>query len=121
MNQLLKGLFLCILIFSFGSGQAADLTQERWINFMTKNMPSLFCKPDQYYRDCYEVTKEECEDTASFAVEACIANYIQDLPDIFSYEESRKWGAVIEKCVDEEYERTYSNQKKDTQECKEII
>jgi len=119
MNLLLKGV-LFVLILSFSVSHAADLAQDRWIGFMTKNMPALFCKPDQYYRDCYEVTKEECEDTAAFAVQACIANHIQELPDFFSYEASRQWGATIEKCVDEEYSRTFSNQKKDTQECKEI-
>ena len=120
MNRLLRSIFLFGLLLSFSISSAADLTQDQWINFMTKNMPALFCKPDQYYRDCYEVTKEECEDTAAFAVQACITNHMQELPDIFSYEESRRWGGIIEKCVDEEYSRTFSNQKKDTEECKEI-
>ena len=120
MKLLPKGFFLFVLISSFSLSQAADLTGDQWINFMTQNMPALLCKPDQYYLDCYEVTKEECEDTAAFAVEACIANHIQELPDVFSYEESRNWGAIIEKCVDAEYRQTFSNQKKDTQECIEI-
>ena len=87
---------------------------------MTKNMPALFCKPGQYYIDCFDVTKQECEETTSFAVEACITNHTQELPDIFSYDESRRWGAIIEKCVDEYYNRAFSNQKIDTQECQEI-
>lgn len=120
MNLLPKGVFFFVLILSFSVSHAADMAQDQWTSFMTKNMPTVFCKSDQYYRDCYEVTKEECENTAAFAVEACIANHIQELPDTFSYEESRKWGAIIEKCVDEEYSRTFSNQKMDTPECKEI-
>jgi len=120
MKLLPKGVFFFVLILFFSVSHAADMAQDQWISFMTKNMPTAFCKSDQYYRDCYEVTKEECEDTAAFAVEACIANHIQELPDIFSYEESRKWGAIIEKCIDEEYSRTFSNQKMDTPECKEI-
>ena len=120
MNLLSKGVFLFVLIFSFSVSHAADLTQDQWISFMTKNMPTVFCKPDQYYLDCYEVAKEECKDTVAFAVQACIANHIRELPDSFSYKESRHWGAIIEKCVDEEYSRTFSNQKKDTPECKEI-
>jgi len=119
MKRLSKSVFLFVWILSFSVGHAADLTQEQWIKFMTQNMPALFCKTDQYYRDCYEVTQEECESTAAFAVEACISSHIQELPDIFSYEESRKWGALIEKCVDEEYSQTLSGQKKDTPECQE--
>ena len=120
MNRLPKGVFFFGLILFFSVSHAADLLQDQWINFMTQNMPALFCKSDQYYRYCYEVTKEECEDTAAFAVQACIANHLQELPDIFTYAESRHWGAIIEKCVDEEYSQTFSNQKKDTPECKEI-
>ena len=120
MNLVSKWALLFVWIFSFSVGQAADLAQDRWLDFMTKNMPTAFCKSGQYYLDCYEVTKEECEDTASFAVETCIGKHIQTLPEFFSYEESRKWGAIIEKCVDEEYSRTFGNQKMDTPECKEI-
>jgi len=120
MNLLSKEVFLFILICSFSIGQAADLTQDQFVNFMTKNMPALFCKPGQYYLDCYEVVKEACEDTAAFAVDACISNHMQELPDIFTYDESRKWGGIIENCVDAEYSRAFSNQKKDTQECNEI-
>lgn len=120
VNLLSKGAFLIIVIGFFSVCHAADLTQDRWTDFMTKNMPALFCKPDQYYLDCYEVTKEECEETAAFAVEACISTHLQELPDIFSYEESRRWGSIIEKCVDAEYIRTFGNQKKDTPECNEF-
>ena len=120
MNLLSKGVMFFILICSFSICQAADMTQDQWANYMTQNMPALFCKPDQYYLDCYEVDKEACEDTAAFAVDACISNHIQELPDSFSYNESRKWGAIIEKCVDTEYSRTFSIQKKDTQECNKI-
>ncbi|MEW6670583.1 MAG: hypothetical protein AB1427_02715 [Thermodesulfobacteriota bacterium] len=87
---------------------------------MTKNMPGLFCKAGQYYRDCFDVTKKECEDTAALTIELCILNHSQELPDIFTYDESRRWGSIVEKCVDEEYNRSFSNQKKDTPECNEI-
>lgn len=120
MNRLSRTIFFLAWVCSFSIGQAADLTQDRWRDFMTKNMPSLFCKPDQYYRECYEVTPEECQNAVAFAVEACIADHIQELPDIFTYTDSRRWGAVIEKCVDAEYTITFGNQKIDTDACKEI-
>jgi hypothetical protein len=113
--------FIGAIFFSlFSLSYAADLTQDQWVSFMVRNLPSVFCQPGQFYIDCYEVTKEECVDAASSATEACIDNRLQELPEIFTYKESRHWGSIIEKCVDQEYSSTYIDQKKDTEECKEV-
>ena len=120
MNRLSKGVFLFTLVSALSIGHAADMTQDQYASFMTKNIPALFCIPGRYYLDCYEVVKEACEDTAAFGVDACISNHIQEMPNIFTYDESRKWSGIIENCVDAEYRRAFSNQKKDTPECNEI-
>lgn len=117
MKTLRHAVFLALILFPFSLLQAGDLTQEQWIAFMAKGFPAAFCAPDQFYRSCFEVSAEECIETVAFAAEDCLARFAGDLPETFTYEAGRKWGPIIEKCIDEAYVETYSSMKIDSAEC----
>lgn len=109
-----------VVLFLFSPLQAGEQTQEQWVEYMTQNLPSVFCNPNQYYRECYEITQEECKEAISDIAEGCIDKNIENLPDIFTIKESRHWGPLLEKCIDEEYSRLYSDQRIDSQYCKDL-
>jgi len=105
------------LLFPFSISQAGDLTQAQWIAFMIKGLPAAFCAPDQLYRSCFEVTAQECVETVTAAAENCLDRFAGELPEMFTFNEGRKWGPMIEKCIDAVYVGTYSGLKIDNAEC----
>ena len=121
MRNFLRSVIIFVLIvFPFSQAQARDLTQEQWIEFMTKNLPTVFCDPSQYYRECFEVTQEECKDMVTLFIGNCIDKNIMAMPETFDLKESRTWGSILEKCVDEIYVNTYTNLRIDNEYCSSI-
>ena len=120
MNFLRNVIFITTFLFLYSLAQAGDLTQEQWIDYMTKNLPIVFCNPNQYYRECFEFTQEECRENITFAIENCIDKNLDQMPEMFTIKSSRKWGSILEKCVDEEYVNTYSDQRIDNEYCRSI-
>ena len=113
-------MIIMIIVFPLSLAKTADLTQEQWINFMINSLPAVFCNPSQYYRECFEVIQDECKDTVTFAVINCIVNNVIEIPATFDLKESRKWGSIIEKCVDQEYVDNHANQRIDNEYCNSI-
>ena len=120
MKIIRNAVLLAIILFPFSLSQAGDLTQEQWIAFMVRGFPSAFCGPDQFYRNCFEVSAEECTETVTSAAEDCLDEVADELPETFTFEQGRKWGPVIEKCIDAAYVQTYSDLKIDSEECNAI-
>ena len=87
---------------------------------MVKGLPAAFCSPDQFYRTCFELTAQECVETVTSAAEDCLDRFADDLPETFTFKEGRKWGPMIEKCIDETYVRETASLKIDSPECNAI-
>ena len=113
-------LLVMVVLFTFSPLQAGEQTQDQWTKYMTQNLPSVFCSPNQYYRECYDISQEDCKEAISDIAEACIDQNIENMPDVFTIKESRHWGPLIEKCIDEEYSRLNSDQRIDSQYCKDL-
>lgn len=118
MKRLLgiKTVILSILILG-SSSYAAEMTQEKWMSFMTKNLPAELCSTGSHYRTCYEITAQECENTASVAAETCIGRFAFELPETLGYQAIREWGPKIGKCVEDVLDETYAAQKINSEAC----
>lgn len=99
--------------------QAQDMTRDEWTADRMKNLPAVCCQEGRYYRDCFEVGPEACENAVMTAVASCIDTKSEELPENFGADLSRKWDDILEKCVNEEYSEMYIHQKKETPECGE--
>ena len=120
MNFLRTVIFTVTILFSFSLAHAGDLTQEQWIDYMTVNLPKVYCKSDQNYRVCYDVTQEECADTVSSTAQDCTDKKTDELPFVFTFKESRHWGSIIEKCIEAVYDETFAEQRIDGENCGDI-
>lgn len=72
---------------------------------MTTVLPTAFCSSGQYFRECFSVTAQECEETASSATRICLNNYIDKMPEVLQQpQDGTHWGMIIGACAGEAYE-----------------
>lgn len=92
----------------------------KWQEQMQAGLPSEFCKSDQYFMQCFELTKQECLDFSHLFVQACINNVTVGIPESVDREQAVHWGRMIGRCSADLFEKFLQKKKKSTKECKEI-
>jgi len=97
-------IFLIIMTLST-SLLAVDVKRDDWVSAMTSGLPTAFCNSSQYFRQCFNVTAQECEATASSATRVCINKNKSKIPSILHQpKDGTHWGTVIGSCAGEAYE-----------------
>jgi hypothetical protein len=77
-----------------------EMTRTRWMDLFSTAMPTWACSEGRYFRECFTVTAEQCEKTASSATRICLEKEKGNLPDIFrTKEESANWGRTVGECT----------------------
>lgn len=94
------------------------VTRKAWIEAVRTALPTAFCKPDAYFRQCFDVTQETCEDTARSATRTCLADVQKDLPEVFKQpEDGQKWGSKVGACVGQAYELAHLSKRVHSEKC----
>lgn len=96
--------YLSMFVLS-SSVHATEVSKDDWIAGMNNVLPTVFCKSEQYFRQCFSVTAEECEEVAVSATRVCLNNNKDEIPDVLVQpEDGTHWGTVIGACAGEAYE-----------------
>ncbi|MBI5721422.1 MAG: hypothetical protein HZC37_27445 [Burkholderiales bacterium] len=91
-------LALALLLAPLGS-HAQTVARQDWMNHMETALPSAFCGPDSYFRQCFTVTAQECEAAASSATRLCLQKHGPGLPQtLVMPKDGRHWGGVVGQC-----------------------
>ncbi len=91
--------------------RAVEVPKEEWVSHMRSIIPTLFCGSEQYFRQCFDVTVEQCEETMESAARACINNLEAQIPEILVQpQDGNRWGNVIGQCVGASYEQVHKAQ-----------
>ena len=113
-NALLGVFFFCIVT----TANAGEVSKEVWMNAMSTALPTAFCQSQQYFRQCFEVTQIECEETASSAVRICLDKYKGKIPDVLNQpKDGNHWGTIIGTCAGEAYAIAFQKRQISTKEC----
>ena len=103
------------------SAQALEVSKSEWIKGMSTVLPTAFCNSNQYFRQCFSVTAEECEETAASATRICLSKNDENIPDILVQpKDGTLWGTVIGKCAGEAYEITLIKKRLNNEKCNDI-
>ena len=92
---------------------AAEVAKDDWVAHMTTSLPVYLCQPEQYFRKCFEVSAEQCEETMASATRVCLNQYDEAIPSTLSLpDEGRHWGTVVGTCTGTSFESTMIGKRK---------
>lgn len=77
----------------------------------------MLCQSDQYVRQCFNVSGNNCLQVARKASLDCLNNETPNLPKILDFVTGEQWGNVIRTCVDGKYEERFSDKKSKAPQC----
>lgn len=99
---------------------------ERWIAVMKEGLPEALCKDSMYFRQCFQVTQEECLTQSKNSFDKCLPNFKNDILKNFGSRgdaslsaDGAEWGAKIGECTGVDYETTLISKRINSDKCKD--
>ena len=112
-------LFLLVLVLP-ATSWAQEVPKDKWLEVMTVTIPTYFCQAGQYFRECFDVTAEQCEQVAQSAARNCISKMEQQIPEKLRHPaDSRMWGTKLGNCAGIAYEGTLAGKHKSDPTCQD--
>lgn len=112
-----NGLILSFLVIS-PLAHAVDVTKDQWIAAMKTALPTAFCSSAQYFRQCFDVTATECEETAISATRICLQDFSSQIPAVLHQpQDGTLWGTKVGECAGNAYELALIKKKISNAKC----
>jgi hypothetical protein len=54
---------------------AQSIDRKQWTDMMSTALPTAFCTPQSYFRQCFKISAQECEEVASSATRICLSKH----------------------------------------------
>jgi len=110
-------LVIFILLIS-ASANSAEVSKEAWLNSMSTILPTAFCQANQYFRQCFDVSQTECEETAMSATRICLQKHKDEIPETLTQpNDGAYWGRIVGRCAGEAYAITLRKKRISDQKC----
>lgn len=88
---------------------------------MSTVLPTMFCQSGQYFRECFRVPQEQCEEVALSATRICLKDKAGQMPtSLISTKDSTHWGRVVGECAGTNYELTIIGKRINSAQCNNI-
>lgn len=98
-----------------------SMTKEKFFEAFETAFPRELCKETQFFRQCFQVSEEECFKESLRTTKVCIFSLEKEVPSIFTTaEEARQWGSKLGSCSGRNYEISLLSKKKKTADCNDI-
>ncbi len=111
-------LVLTLVLLISASAHSGEVSKEAWLDGMSTALPTAFCQRDQYFRQCFEVSQTECEETAMSATRVCLQKYKDKIPNtLIQPKDGSYWGRIVGSCAGEAYEITLRKKRISNQKC----
>ncbi len=118
MNNKTKVTIFTLLVTLSFYLQAVEVNKVAWVNAMTTALPTAFCNANQYFRQCFSVTAQECEETAASATRICLNQNKNKIPSMLQQpKDGVHWGTIIGACAGEAYEVTLIKKRIKNKKC----
>jgi len=103
------------------TANAVEVSKSDWYNGMSTALPTAFCNSSQYFRQCFSVSAQECEETAASATRVCLNKNDKDIPStLVQPKDGTHWGTIIGTCAGEAYEITLSKKRISNTKCNDV-
>lgn len=106
-----------LLLFAVNAG-AVEVPKARWLSVMETALPAAFCQQQMYFRQCFTVSAEKCEEVASSVTRTCLRKYQDQMPAVFEQPgDGTEWGSKVGACAGEAYEVVLVSKRTNTAAC----
>ena len=108
-----------------GTVHAADnvVAKSAWMETMKTVLPNVFCNgkgASRYFRECFNVTEDQCIQEALRAVKVCLLSIADEIPaELRQPDDGRTWGSKLGRCAGKGYEMSLIKSRVDSAECKD--
>jgi len=113
-----------ILILSILSTEilAEGIPKDKFLFAAETAFPVKFCNPQMPFRQCFNITPQECEETISSATRVCSKNLNNQIPNfIMSREEAGKVGKDIGSCAGQAFALTHHKKFITNKQCNKMF
>jgi hypothetical protein len=109
---------LIALLSACGSSMATEVAKAEWLSAMSTAVPTSFCQPKQYFRQCFSVSAEECEQVAASSTRTCLEKHKSAIPEILVQPaDGTRFGTVVGACAGSTYEITLTSKRISSAKC----
>lgn len=124
-TKLALPLFLFATLFFLpvlaNSANSAEVSKQRWINYMKTALPADFCKEEKYFRQCFEVSKQDCLKLATQTTQTCLDQTSPTMPQTLNLpQDGARFGRTVGSCAGTKYEQTFLSKRIDNPRCNDV-
>jgi hypothetical protein len=109
--------FVLPLLVSVNALADASIPKAQWIVQMQKLLPTTFCQPGMYFRECFKVTEAQCNEVASTTTHQCLKDVEDKLPATLDASSGRDWGTKVGTCAGGQFETSQMTKKVASAKC----
>lgn len=92
-------LFSCTKSPTSGEGEVL-VPRDKWSDMMVTALPTIYCRPEGFFRSCFTLDENACLDHAMRATKSCLLKIGPDLPATLKQpEDGRAWGTKVGECA----------------------
>lgn len=118
----IKKLLLLVLCILSTEILAEGIPKEKFLSAAETAFPVKFCNPQMPFRQCFNVTPQECEETVSSATRVCSKKLNNQIPNfIMSREEAGKIGKDIGSCTGQAFALTHHKKFIASDQCNKML
>lgn len=100
------------------SAEANKIEKADWISQMNTVLPAELCKDATYFRSCFKITAEECNQLLGAATKGCTDKFAGEMPEILTQPaDGEKWGGKVGECAGTDFETKNADKRTDTEKC----
>ena len=81
----------------------AQVARADFLSEFPTILATNLCKASAYFRTCFDVSAEECENMVTSAAISCVKRYASDIPKQLGAAEEEHHGGVLGGCAGETY------------------
>jgi hypothetical protein len=97
---------------------AQSIDRKQWTDMMSTALPTAFCTPQSYFRQCFKISAQECEEVASSATRICLSKHANDIPRVLTVpQDGQRWGTIIGQCAGNSVDATMLKQRISNAKC----
>ncbi len=116
----MKCIFVLIFVITISAcaHYSEEVKKDIWMNKMSNTLPTVFCLSGQFFRECFEVSPVECEQSAYSAVRACLQSYKNQIPRVLIQpRDGGHWGKIIDDCTVDAYQKALQKKRISNTKC----